>query len=475
MSFTGSLRFRLLLWYGLLLALVLIGFGWTAWQLQFASIFNSTDLELNQRFMKIRHPLHPPGNAPPPPELPDPRGMNPEFINPEPHGPNHPPIEWERVFDEGALYEIIWDRDERKIRQSRQAPPNVPMPLEVSPLPITRMRGDLREEIHFLPSGEIFLVGKNVHPEIVSSEHFGWILCGVGGVVLLVSLGIGWLIISRALRPLYSIGSTALKVAEGDLSQRIPMPHDATEITDLVTVLNQAFTRLEASFARQVQFSADASHELRTPISVVLTHTQNALSRERSSEEYRESLAACQRAARRMKLLTESLLALVRLDNGEQGLDKTLCRLDHIAADVLESQQHLAEEHRISIISELSPAECFGNPEQLMQVMTNLLINSIRYNSAGGSVTIRTVQEGSNAILSVRDTGQGIASEDLLHLFERFYRADKSRSSHASGAGLGLAITEAIVKAHGGTIEVVSELGAGSQFTVSLPLNQTSQ
>jgi signal transduction histidine kinase len=467
MNFTGSLRLRLQLWHGLLLAVVLTGFGWTAWQLQRRSLFNGADQELNQRFLKIGRSLHPSVDAAPP-GLPGPPGMESGFMNSGPPGLRPRPIE-EEMSDGGSVYEIVWDMNERKIRQSALAPQNVPIPTEASSRPITRMRGDLRELIHLLPSGEIVLVGKNVHPEIVSSQHFAWILAGVGGLVLLVSLGIGWWITARALQPLHSISSTALRVAEGDLSQRIPLPHDATEITDLVNVLNQAFTRLEASFVRQIQFSADASHELRTPISVILTHTQNALARDRSPEDYRESLAACQRAARRMKLLTESLLALVRLDHGEQRLDQTTCRLDHLVADALESQKSLAQEHRIVLISNLSPVDCFVNPEQLIQVVTNLLTNAIRYNSAGGSVTVSTAQEENNAILSVQDTGHGIAGDDLPRLFERFYRVDKSRSGHSSGAGLGLAITEAIVKAHGGTIEVTSELGAGSLFTVRLP------
>jgi signal transduction histidine kinase len=203
---------------------------------------------------------------------------------------------------------------------------------------------------------------------------------------------------------------------------------------------------------------------------VVLTQTQSALARERPAGEYRESLAACQRAAQRMRRLTDSLLTLARLDSGEAATTRSPCQMDQIAHDAAELLRPLAQEQGITLETELAPAPCAGNAEQLGQVVTNLVSNAIAYNRPGGSVKVKVASEAGAAILSVCDTGQGIGPEDLPHIFERFYRADKARSSAAGRTGLGLAITKAIVEAHSGTMAVATELGKGSTFTVRLPV-----
>jgi signal transduction histidine kinase len=143
--------------------------------------------------------------------------------------------------------------------------------------------------------------------------------------------------------------------------------------------------------------------------------------------------------------------------------------LDLIAGDAIDLLSTLAAEHGISLNGELDPASCMGHPEQLSQVVVNLVTNAIRYNAPGGTVLVRTISQPQCILLTVSDTGQGIASDDIPHLFERFYRADKARSGNMTGAGLGLAITREIVEAHGGKIKVTSELGNGSVFTVSFP------
>jgi signal transduction histidine kinase len=218
-----------------------------------------------------------------------------------------------------------------------------------------------------------------------------------------------------------------------------------------------------------VQFTADASHELRTPVSVVLTQTQTALSRERPAAEYRESLAACHRAAQRMRQLIESLLTLARLDSGEAAATREACDLGRIAGEAVELVRPAAEEKGVNLELDLTPVCCEGKPEQLAQVVSNLVSNAICHNRPGGIVHVKVASEPGAAILSVRDNGLGIVSEDLPHIFERFYRSDEARSSAAGRTGLGLAITKAIVEAHGGTIQVATVLGKGSTFTVRLP------
>ena len=292
-------------------------------------------------------------------------------------------------------------------------------------------------------------------------------MLAVGGIILLLGLAGGWWLVGRAIRPIADISATAVKISAGDLSQRINVAEAESELGQLATVLNSTFARLEAAFAQQQQFTADAAHELRTPVSVMLTQTQTALNRERSAAEYRETLEACQRAAQRMRRLIESLLELARLDAGQEPMKRMKFDLSQTARDCVELIRPLADERGVKIHCELPPVECHGDAERLAQVITNLLTNAIQYNQANGEVRISAKLQGSMMLLAVSDTGPGISGEDLPHVFERFYRADQSRSTGQTG--LGLAISKAIVEAHGGTIEVSSQPGAGTTFTVRLP------
>jgi len=286
----------------------------------------------------------------------------------------------------------------------------------------------------------------------------------------LVGLAGGWWLATRAIRPIEDISATATKIAAGDLSQRISATGRENELSRLAGVLNSTFARLEAAFAHQARFTSDASHELRTPVSVILTQTQGALARERSVAEYREALEACQRAAQRMRKLTESLLELSRLDAGQAPFKHESFDLARVATECVELVRPLAEQREIRLACELRPASCLGDAERIAQVVTNLLTNAIHFNRPRGEVRIATGPENGTAWLTVKDTGEGIPAEDLPHIFERFYRADKSRSGTQGRTGLGLAISKAIADTHGGSIEVSSQPGAGSVFTLKLPL-----
>jgi len=306
-----------------------------------------------------------------------------------------------------------------------------------------------------------------VAADLQELRRAAWRLSATGGVILLLGLAGGWWIATRAIHPIEDMSATAVKIAAGDLSQRVNVADTDNELGRLAGVLNSTFSRLESAFAEQKQFTSDAAHELRTPVSVVLTQTQSALSRERTTAEYRETVEACQRAAQRMRRLIEALLELARLDAGQEPMKRARFDLSKTAQDCVELIRPLADERHVTIHCDLRPADCMGDPERLAQVITNLLTNAIHYNHEGGEVRIATQQQASSVALTVADTGQGIPSVDLPHIFERFYRADKSRS--AGRTGLGLAISKAIVEAHGGTLEVSSQPGAGASFTVRLP------
>jgi signal transduction histidine kinase len=260
---------------------------------------------------------------------------------------------------------------------------------------------------------------------------------------------------------------TAAKVAAGDLSQRISTADTDSELGRLASVLNSTFARLDAAFTQQARFTADAAHELRTPLSVMLTHTQNGLASECPNEEHREAFEASQRAAQRMRRLLDSLLELARLDAGQEPLRHAECDLAKIAADCIALIRPLGDARRIKIHPELSPAACRGDAERLAQVITNLLSNAIEYNHDGGEIRIAARRANGTATLVVSNTGPGIPAEDLPHIFERFRRADAARSG--GHVGLGLAIAKAIVDAHGGSIEAASEPIRGATFRVGIP------
>ena len=354
------------------------------------------------------------------------------------------------------------------------AGPGEPAPNRFGPpmRPITRTRGQLREYFRSLPHGEALLIGRSMAPDLAAMRRLALWLFAAGTGVLAIGLAGGWWLATRAIRPIEDISATAIKIAAGDLSQRINASDTESELGRLAGVLNSTFARLEAAFAHQVRFTSDASHELRTPISVILSQTQTALSRERSASEYRDTLEACQRAAQRMRKLAESLLELARLDAGQQQMKHEALDLSRVARESAELVGPLAAERGIELQCELPIVQCVGDAEKLGQVVTNLLSNAIHFNREKGQVRLSTSAENGTACLTVSDTGGGIPDEDIPHIFERFYRVDKSRSRIQGRTGLGLAICKAIVEAHGGTIDVSSQPGQGSTFVVKLPVNK---
>jgi two-component system, OmpR family, sensor kinase len=284
----------------------------------------------------------------------------------------------------------------------------------------------------------------------------------------LLGLAGGWWIASRAIQPIQDISATAVKISAGDLSQRINVAETESELGRLAAVLNSTFARLDAAFAQQKQFASDAAHELRTPVSVILTQTQTALNRERDAADYKQTVEACQRAAQRMRKLIGALLELARLDAGQEQMKRLRFDFSKTIADCVELVKPLADERSVKMFTELPSLEIVGDAERLAQAVMNLLANAVQYNRENGEVRLKLETQNGLALLTVSDTGAGIPAQDLPHVFERFYRGDKSRTG--ANAGLGLAITKAIVEAHGGTIEVFSAEDAGTTFTMRVPV-----
>ena len=376
------------------------------------------------------------------------------------------------LFDEtdtNGFYYVVWSRTGTIIGRSTNAPANIPMPdYPSSPGPTPpRLRGTFRESSQSTPPGEILLVGRSIASDLDDLRRTGLTLAGAGGLILLVSLTGGWWLAGRAIHPINDISAAAVKIAAGDLSQRINLADTENELGRLGAVLNSTFDRLSAALEEQKQFTADAAHELRTPVSVVLTQTQTALTRERTAADYRETIESCQRAAQRMRHLIESLLELARLDAGQEPMRRERVNLVTTTLDCTKLVQPLADERKVHIYYEVPPLECVGDGERIGQVITNLLTNAVNYNKENGEVRIAGETKNGSAIITVTDTGPGIPPEDLPHIFKRFYRAEKSRTGGRSG--LGLSISKAIIDAHGGALDVISESGKGTTFTIRLP------
>jgi len=332
-----------------------------------------------------------------------------------------------------------------------------------------RTRGSFREVFRFTTADRCILIGRSIATDLAELHHQAWWLGLAAGSVLLLGLAGGWWVSTQVIRPIKDISATAERIATGDLSQRINMAQTKDELGQLAGTLNSTFARLEAAFAHQRQFTADASHELRTPIAVLISETQTTLARQRTPEEYQETIEACLATAQQMRQLTETLLQLARLDAGQEIADRQPLNLADNVRACIDRIHPLADERGIRINANLSPAFTLGHSVQLNQVITNLLANAIHYNRLNGEIHVSTCGESGRTVLLVTDTGPGIAAEDLPQIFDRFYRADKARSRVEGRAGLGLAICKSIITAHGGTIEVKSTPGTGSEFKVTLP------
>lgn len=298
-----------------------------------------------------------------------------------------------------------------------------------------------------------------------------FLLLLVGAIALLLcAISSSWLL-GRAFAPIQQLIQTARQIKAGNLAQRVAVPPAQDEIRDLALTLNDMLESLDQMMARQRRFVADASHELRTPVTVIRNKTSIALLHPQSRQQYCTVLQEIHAETERLGHLISDLLALARGDEGQALFEQEAVRLDAIAEATIASLQPLAEERQIHLTLHADhPVQCLGDEARLIQVMMNLLENALRATPVGGQVLLTVTTGTAGVLLRVQDSGSGIAPQDLPHIFERFYRADPARrQSDGSGSGLGLAIVEWIVRMHGGAITVESQVGQGSCFTVTLP------
>jgi heavy metal sensor kinase len=297
---------------------------------------------------------------------------------------------------------------------------------------------------------------------------------GAGAAVFLILAVTGGLFLSRqALRPVAESIRAARRLDPENLSERLPRTGAGDELDELAGTINGLLDRLAAYHAQIIRFTADASHELRGPLGAMRATVEIALQNSRESEEYRNVLASLGEQCERLTSLVNGLLLLARADAGEVLIRRETVDVAALACEVVEMFDPLAEEKGIRLFTHSSsPVTVAGDPSRLRQLVTNLLDNAIRFTEPGGSVTLRVDRSADCATLRVTDTGVGIPTVHLPHLFERFYQADVARSS--GNSGLGLSICRWIVKAHGGTIEARNGEVKGAEFTVVLPLRNAN-
>ena len=286
--------------------------------------------------------------------------------------------------------------------------------------------------------------------------------------VVLVSGLLGWFLAGRALAPVNSVAQAAERITHSNLNMQIPLRGAGDELDRLIESFNRMMERLSCSFAQIQQFSADVSHELRTPLTIVRGQIEVALFTAKTIEQYREAMVNALEDVERLSNIIRALLMLSQAESGQLVLKRTTLDLAEAVRDLVEEFQIPAEANGVELVADL-PEHCLIQADriQIERLLSNLVSNAVKYTPSGGKVQVKLVGEGDEARLIVADNGVGIAPDHLPHIFDRFYRVPSADPE--KGLGLGLSFVVWIVRAHGGTIDVRSELGKGTTFTVTLP------
>lgn len=294
-------------------------------------------------------------------------------------------------------------------------------------------------------------------------------------LVLLASL-LGYWLSGRSLAPVTRIIETAKSIGVQSLSRRLELPKAHDELRQLTETLNAMLDRIEKSFRRITQFTADASHDLRTPVTIIRTASEIALRRPRSDAEYREALSRILKTSVETSELLENLLTLCRADAGAAGLEMHPLDISESVRKAQERAVVLSADKILQFTAQMPPAPIWVNANSIAidRLLLILIDNAVKYTPAGGRCAIELSHDHQQAHIAVRDTGVGISPADLERIFERFTRADVARSRETPGAGLGLAIARWITEIHGGSIAAESRVGMGSVFHVRLPCSSTA-
>jgi heavy metal sensor kinase len=292
--------------------------------------------------------------------------------------------------------------------------------------------------------------------------------------LLLAGLG-GWLLARKSLAPVVDMAERARRIGAENMGEQLPVANPRDELGQLAVTFNELLARLHAAFERQRRFMADASHELRTPLLVMSSAAGVTLrKRSRKEDEYREAIQMMNEQTQRLSRIVKDMFTLARADAGRYPLDKRSLYLNDLLEEVARAARLLAAEKQVTLeINDSFEAGFHGDEDLLRRMILNLVDNAIKHTPPGGVVRLSLTEESPDYVISVSDTGPGIPLEAQARVFERFYRADKSRShsddDNGAGAGLGLSIASWIAQAHGGSLELMRSGHEGTTFTVRLP------
>lgn len=387
------------------------------------------------------------------------------------------PGELRLALSEGSAYYGIYDGDGRYL--DGDAPPMASS--EVVATGVWTVAGHRERRVSMTPGAAgaadapgtvVVRVGRPLAPVAADVRRLAasLLVASFAAVLLAAPLAV-WLRREMA-RSIRGIDRIARVLAPGQSARIDPASVD-DEFVGVASRLNEAFDRLEQAVTRERQLTADASHELRTPVATIVAESEWGLARPRHVDEYRHALEVCARQGRRLKTLIESLLTLARIESGQERPGHDAVGLRSVVEEVVGDLRLPTRDRGVAVRCE-GDATARGDRVQLTILVTNLLSNALRYSPDGGIVSVRldvgVVRDGVRWVtLAVRDSGEGMPAADAARVFDRFWRAAPSRSSREGGTGLGLAISKAIVDAHGGRIRVATAEGTGTVFTVELP------
>ncbi len=464
------LRVRLTLWYGTALALVLIIFSVVLYAITARSLRDTVDESLEDTAMTAVRSLEERGFLP--------------LINEEELLSQFPELtridKFFQIFSPSGTitirspnikqHEVPLSRTAldaafagQKIFESAKYPKEPPLRLISVPI---MYRGNLLY---------IVQVGTSMESVGETLQRFLVLLVVAIPIALAVSLAGGWFLAGRALRPVDKITLAAQRIAAGDLSQRLSIPAAHDEIGRLAATFNNMIGRLDTSFRQIRQFTSDASHELRTPLTVMKGETDLVLRRPRLLDDYKLVLESNLEEIDRMTRIVDELLFLSRADMGEVRVESLPVAMESLVQDIHRQAKLLAQDRNIDVLlGTVMPVVVQGDDLRLRELLLNLVENAMKYSHPGGKVEISLLNDGREARLSVTDQGIGIAPADHKKIFQRFFRTDVARGHTKKGTGLGLAICAWIAELHKGRVEVKSDLGQGSAFTVVLPLAHPS-
>ena len=368
-----------------------------------------------------------------------------------------------------------------------EAEPALPDDNDVGPVPVTvgsidNSNVQWRAMTVRGPGGGLVTVAIDLSDVQSSVQALVWSQVGIGAAVLLVLGVVGYAVVHRSLRPLVEVERTAAAIAAGQLDRRVPERDPRTEVGRLTLALNGMLAQIQRAVAsseasaeqartseeRMRRFITDASHELRTPLTTIRGFAE--LYRQGAARDIEMLMGRIESESRRMGLLVEDLLLLARLD-AQRPLDRHRVDLLALATDAVHDTQSIAPSRKVTMEVFDGPGtpEVLGDEARLRQVLGNLVANAVQHTPENAGITVRVGTEGDRAVLEVCDEGPGMTQEDARRVFERFYRADSSRTRASGGTGLGLSIVDSLVYAHGGTVRVTTAPGRGCRFTVSLP------